>query len=119
LRAALELRVNHDRIATLAQRTARGWQMFFRWPAVGVIRNSARRLAPGLDVRGEGGYVLVPPSVHPSGVRYEWIVSGAEITPAPAWLLAMVTEPKPEPAAPVLREDATSFAFGWNVVKDK
>ncbi len=34
--------------------------------------NSAGTLGPGLDVRGDGGYALAPPSVHASGLRYEW-----------------------------------------------
>jgi len=34
-----------------------------------------------LDIRGEGSYVLVPPSVHPSGKRYKWIRGPPEYSP--------------------------------------
>jgi hypothetical protein len=68
--------------------TARGRHVYFRWPAQ-PIRNSAGKIAPGIDVRGDGGYVLVPPSVHPSGKEYAWSVdSSNSIAEAPAWLLA-------------------------------
>jgi hypothetical protein len=43
---------------------------YFNYPEA-EIRNSTKKL-PGLDVRGEGGYVVAPPSIHPSGVAYEW-----------------------------------------------
>jgi hypothetical protein len=39
------------------------------------IPNSASKLGPGLDVRGDGGYVVLPPSLHVSGNRYEWVES--------------------------------------------
>jgi putative DNA primase/helicase len=38
---------------------------YFRWPENGTIKNSASELGPGIDVRGEGGMVLAPPSIKP------------------------------------------------------
>jgi hypothetical protein len=68
--------------------TARGRHIYFQWPAH-PIRNSAGKIAPGIDVRGEGGYVLVPPSMHPGGKKYAWSVDCSNaVAGAPAWLLA-------------------------------
>ncbi len=54
------------------------------------LRNSVKKLATGVDVRGEGGYIVAPPSLHRSGWRYAWEVSGHpdDIAPAPlpSWL---------------------------------
>jgi hypothetical protein len=53
------------------------------------IRNSAGRLGRGLDVRGDGGYVVCPPSPHQSGRRYEWENHPADVAPAPLpqWMI--------------------------------
>jgi hypothetical protein len=76
---------------TLQVITADGVHYYFSWPTV-VVRNSASRVAPNVDVRGAGGYCLAPPSVHPSGRRYCWSVdSGDTIAAAPAWLLDLIT----------------------------
>lgn len=47
-----------------------GWHLYFGTAT--DIPNSASKVAPHVDVRGRGGYVLAPPSVHPSGGRYVW-----------------------------------------------
>lgn len=87
---------------TRRQVTGKGWQWFFQRPDGSRIGNSAgghgiigKRLGEGLDVRGQGGYVVVPPSIHPSGRRYRW-EDTSDVVAAPAWLLALL-EPPPAP----------------------
>lgn len=88
---------------TLTQRTGGGGlQLFWRWPAAREVRNSAGRLGAGLDVRGVGGYIVAPPSVHPdTGEQYVWLDHGLDcVTDAPGWLLdLLVSAPTPKPAA--------------------
>ena len=80
-------------------RTGNGMHYYFRHPG-GKFRNFAKKL-PGLDFRGDGGYVVAPPSVHKSGSIYEWEVSPSEadLADAPVWLLELISEPKPSGAA--------------------
>ena len=79
--------------ATVEVITARGRHIYFKMPDA-PIRNSAGKLGPGLDIRATGGYVLAPPSIHPTGRRYEWSVDCASaIAPAPAWLLQIIAAP--------------------------
>nr|WP_278286936.1 bifunctional DNA primase/polymerase [Tepidiforma thermophila] len=49
----------------------------------------SRKLAPGVDLKGDGGYVVAPPSVHPSGRPYAVEASTERLPLAliPAWLL--------------------------------
>jgi hypothetical protein len=61
------------------------------------IRNEASgRLGVGIDVRGIGGQVLAPPTVHPNGKTYEWVEgrSIANNPPAdmPLWMVLILTE---------------------------
>ncbi|MGK3995668.1 bifunctional DNA primase/polymerase [Sorangium sp. So ce1024] len=66
-----------------------GDHWWFRWPGVHVPSVTGR-LGPGVDVRGDGGYVVAPPSLHASGSRYAWEDPTAEVQPAPRWLLERV-----------------------------
>ncbi len=79
-----------------------GRHLYFRWPASAEIRNEqSGRFGDGLDVRGRGGYVVAPPSIHDRTHRaYEVEVSAAdEVADAPEWLVALVehVERTPEP----------------------
>jgi len=53
-------------------RTGKGWQLFFKHPGARIPNRAG--IIPDLDVRGDGGYVVAPPSVHPSGKMYKWEV---------------------------------------------
>jgi hypothetical protein len=70
-----------------------GRHIYFKWPSGIEVRNSQDRYdLPGIDWRGEGGYVLAPPSVHPNGRVYAWSVDSAnEFADAPDWLIELVT----------------------------
>jgi putative DNA primase/helicase len=60
------------------------------------LRSSAGQLAPGLDVRADGGYVVVPPSRHLSGSAYRWAEGGCPdstlLTEASPWLLSQIRD---------------------------
>lgn len=64
-----------------------GRHLYFRHPGP-TVRNSAGLLAEGIDVRGEGGYVVAPPSNHATGGTYR-IAERRPMAPMPAWLLTL------------------------------
>jgi len=84
-------------------RTPRGgWHLYYAHPG-GRIPSTAGKLGPGLDVRADGGYIVVPPSV--VGDRaYTWHEDPWPGPPAlpqlPAAWIEALTAPEPAPAAP-------------------
>jgi hypothetical protein len=66
---------------------------YFKYPqypdGMKVKSNDTGRLAAGVDILGEGGMVLGPPSVKPGVGTYEWL-SEVDIAEAPQWLLDLV-----------------------------
>ena len=70
---------------------------YFRWPKDVAINNSVGQVAPGVDVRGDGGMVVAPPSVKPGGGAYRWRKPPGlfELADCPEWLLELCRKPKP------------------------
>jgi hypothetical protein len=88
-----------DLLDTLGQTTGSGGlHLLFTAPEGGVANGApAFPGLPGLDVRGRGGYIVAPPSMHVSGRRYEWDII-ADPAPWPDILTVLRTPvPKPRP----------------------
>ncbi len=91
---------------TRTSRTAHGGlHKFFAYPQDGNIYPNTVRLAtlPGLDIRGEGGYVVLPPSTLYNRLRYKWAEPEHNIAPVPDWLLNLL--PRQEPRQQALAQD--------------
>jgi hypothetical protein len=77
--------------------TGRGWHLYVQATGLG----NRAGLLPGVDWRGTGGYVVAPPSLHPSGNAYQWSQGlELELPLCPPWLLDLLAPEKP-PVGPV------------------
>lgn len=64
-----------------------GWHFYFRAPPAISIRSRANLAGQtGLDVRGDGGFIVAPPSQHASSQRYCWHSAEPLATLPPAWV---------------------------------
>lgn len=70
--------------------TGRGRHIYFKHPG-GAIPSRNGVIATALDIKGDGGYVILPPSVHYSGRSYQWELSShpddVPVAEPPQWLL--------------------------------
>lgn len=82
---------------TVKSRTTEGRHYYFRAPAGRLIRCSAGRLAEGVDVRGQGGYVVAPPSRveadHKGPAGEYLILLDLPVADLPEWLVTLLTQP--------------------------
>jgi hypothetical protein len=69
---------------------------YFNYPPDMEVRNSTSAIGEGIDVRGEGGMVVAPPSVKPGKGVYRW-KQIVPIADAPDWLLELMWKDEPTP----------------------
>lgn len=88
--------------------TGRGKQLWYRVPeGQKLVTRRAEKIADGVDTRGTGGYVLVPPSLHPNGKRYCWAGSPISKGLLPPLPMQFIEQNKPLPG--LLKRNET----GW------
>lgn len=70
-----------------------GYHLFYQYP-VNQSRVSNRvRIFDGADLRADGGFIVLPPTMHPSGNRYEWVKRGP-LGAFPTALLELQSQPR-------------------------
>lgn len=72
-----------------------GEHYYFKVPNSLQIKNAVLTTHPGIDIRGDGGQVVIPPSTHQSGLQYTWQFAPWDVSPAeiPDWLLKIISTP--------------------------
>lgn len=97
-----------------------GSHYWFRHPGFKIT--SRNGVGPGIDVKGDGGYVIVPPSIHATGGSYEWYQDceiDRPLPEIPAWVMSLMqrgdtghngTAPIPEDVATDRNNTLTSLA---------
>lgn len=77
-----------------------GLHLFYKAPDGVIVKNSAGKLGNGVDVRGHGGYVVAPPSIHPNGNEYKWdytLNPKMSLNELPQEVIELLKKANPEP----------------------
>jgi len=91
---------NHEELAdnspTLISQTENGGSdtvcAYYRWPTKEANRLLRGVIAPGMRLRGDGDYVLIPPSIRRDGIRYLFLHPDAKVAAMPEWLIEQVSD---------------------------
>lgn len=96
--------------------------LLFKNPPGMIVKNSTSRLAPGVDVLGEGGMVIAPPSIKPGVGQYVCLNPETPIADPTGWLLTMVTAGDDEgdhvPNEDLLADDQEEIIFAFDSLRN-
>lgn len=92
-----ELQAQHGPLPQTSAVTTTSGGTHFYYACNVPIRNSTSRIGAGLDIRGDGGYVVAPPTII-NGRAYSW-ANALPVVPAPDWLVNLAGR-SVAPAAP-------------------
>lgn len=99
LHSLRELERAHGALPTTVEATTGGGGRHLYFALADAAMHNRVGLRAGIDLRGEGGCVVAPPSIHPSGRRYAWVKGRAPdaLAPAalPAWFVALLRGASP------------------------
>jgi hypothetical protein len=84
-----------------------GWHYWFVHPTAGGY-STVEKLGKGLDTRGDGGYVIIPPGHGLNGGEYIWENSAAPFAEVPAWVLDGIAKRKASPTTKTEATDTTN-----------
>src|SRR5262245_12561671 len=92
-----ELEATYSPLPETAQGLTGGGGIHYVFSHPGThVTSRTENFAPGLDIKGDGGYIVAPPSLHKSERRYQWEVQqdpeDTPLAPIPDWLLALSQE---------------------------
>lgn len=101
---------------TLTAVTGNGEHLYFEWDPSNPVRNAQKTMKdgeacwpllefPGADVRGDGGYIILAPSIHPSGRPYRWSKVVPPATPPTALIRAVTSRGRSMTRKPVGRAE--------------
>jgi hypothetical protein len=90
-----------------------GRHIYFKFPGIKV----PKQIANGVELKGEGGYAVVPPSTHPNGTEYTFDgITGRnailKVADPPAWLLNAIIETLKPRGGKTTTTDAEKFPEG-------
>jgi hypothetical protein len=120
-----ELENTHGKLPdTVEVHTGSGGRHLYFLAPVEIRNDAGRKLGPGLDIRGEGGQVVAPPTLHPNGRRYEWAtdqgIGEITIAHAPTWLITLLTTgPKTPTPTTAPRTTSRDMFLAGDSIADK
>jgi Bifunctional DNA primase/polymerase, N-terminal len=86
---------------------------YFKHTGDGIkIKSSASEIGRGIDIRGDGGMVIVPPTVRPGVGVYRWI-NRNPIAEPPGWLVELTKDKQQQPKRLSIRERALATVQRW------